>query len=44
MGKIGNVFTNIEIGTENNRAAIKIFADDRTAEVPQSTIRKAGAE
>lgn len=42
MGKIGNVFTNI--GTENNRAAIKIFADDRTTEVPQSTIRKAGAE
>ena len=42
MGKIGNVFTNI--GTKNNRVAIKIFADDRTAEVPQSTIRKAGAE
>ena len=42
MGKIGNVITNIGIG--NNRAAIKIFADDRTAEMPQSTIRKAGAE
>ena len=42
MGESGNVITNI--GTENNRAAIKIFADDRTTEVPQSTIRKAGAE